>query len=80
MFCKKDVLKTFVNFTGKHLLESLFNKVGPEGLLHYYKKTLRQVFSCEIYEIFENTFFTDHLRTTMTMLYTKALSKNAFEF
>ena len=28
------------------------------------KETLAQVFSCEFYEIFKNTFFTEHLRTT----------------
>ena len=28
------------------------------------KETLAQVFSCEFYEIFKNTFFTENLRTT----------------
>ena len=27
------------------------------------KEALTQVFSCEFYEIFKNTFFTEHLRT-----------------
>ena len=34
----------------------------PESFL--LKKKLLQVFSCEICEIFQNTFFTEHLRTT----------------
>ena len=30
------------------------------------KETLAQVFSSEIFEIFNNTFFTEHLRTTVS--------------
>ena len=45
VFYKKGVLKNFLNFTGKHLRQSLFfNKVaGPETC---------EPFSCEICEIF----------------------------
>ena len=32
------------------------------------KETLAQVFSCEIYEIFKNTFFREHLQTTASEL------------
>ena len=28
------------------------------------KETLAQVFSCEFFEIYKNTFFTEHLRPT----------------
>ena len=57
MFCKKGVLRNFVKFTGKHLRQSLFfNKVA--GLK---SKALAQVFSCEFYEISQNTFLTEHL-------------------
>ena len=43
------------NSQEKHLCQSLFfNK----------KETLTQVFSCEFYEISENTFSTEHLQTT----------------
>ena len=31
------------------------------------KDTLAQVFSCEFCEIFKNTFFTEHLRTTASI-------------
>ena len=31
------------------------------------KETLAQVFSCEFCEIFKNTFFTEHLRTTASV-------------
>ena len=59
MFCKKSVLTNFVKITGKQLFQSLFfNKVlglRPATLLK--KETLEQVFSCEFYDIFKNTFF-----------------------
>ena len=61
---KKGVLKNFAKFTGKHLCRSLFFKkvasLRPTTFL--FKKGFRhrrQVFSCEVYEIFKNTFFTD---------------------
>ena len=54
---KNGVLKNFANFTGKHLCWSLFNKVA--GL-----------FSCEICEIFKNTYLEEHLRRTASALST----------
>ena len=54
---KKGVLGNFTKFIGKYLCQSLFfNKVGSEDLA--------QVFTSEFSEIFKNTFFTEHLRTT----------------
>ena len=50
---KIGVFKSFASFTGKHLLKSLFNKVAN---LRPYKETSPQVFSCEICEIFRNTY------------------------
>ena len=50
MLFKIDVLKNFANFTGKHLCWSLILK-------RYQKETPIQMFSCEICEIFKNTFF-----------------------
>ena len=38
------------------MLESLFNK-GAGLVCNFIKKTLTQVFSCEICDIFKNTFF-----------------------
>ena len=46
MLCKKDVLRNFTKFTGKHLCQSHFIKKG----------TLAQVFSCEFCKISRNTF------------------------
>ena len=47
--------------------ESLFNKVaglGPRSCDSIKKEALAQVFSCKFYEIFKNTFFTEHLWMT----------------
>ena len=41
-----------------------FDKVAGLRLQLYKKETLTQVLSCEICEIFKNTFFTEHLYTT----------------
>ena len=47
---KKGALNNFWNFTGKHLCWSLF-------LMKVQKETPTLVCSCEIYEIFKNTYF-----------------------
>ena len=49
VYCKKDILKNFAKFTGKHLWQSLPFFAG----WHF---QLAQVFSCEFCEIFKNTF------------------------
>ena len=36
----------------------------PEACNFIKKETLAQVFSCEFWEIFKNTFFIEHLRET----------------
>ena len=48
---KKGVLKNFAKFTGKHLCQRLFFN-EVAGLRP---------------EIFKNTFFTEHLRTTASL-------------
>ena len=54
MFMKKGDLKSFLNFTGKHLCWSFFLKsLQSEGLQIYWKSLfLERVFSCEVCEIF----------------------------
>ena len=60
----KDVLRNFAKFTRKHLCQSLFfNKVAGNFIK---KETLAQVFSFEFCEISKNTFFTEHLRITVS--------------
>ena len=46
------------------MLESLFNIVGcrAEGLQLYWKEIPTRVFSCEVCELFKNTFFTKNFR------------------
>ena len=41
------------------MLQSSFNKVTGPGLQLYQKEARRQLFSCEIWEIFMNTYFED---------------------
>ena len=55
--CKKDVLRNFAKFTGKHLCQNLFfNKVAGQVCNFIKKEVLAQVFSCEFCEISKNTF------------------------
>ena len=62
---KLGVLKNFANFVGKNLGWGLFlvklEFWRPVTLL---KKTPTQVFSCEIYELFKNNYFEEHLWTS----------------
>ena len=80
MFFRKGGLRNFAKFTEKHMCYSLFfNKVAglrpatllkkrlwhrPKACNFNKKETLAQVFSCEFWEISQNTFFTEHLWTT----------------
>ena len=56
VFCKKGVLRNFVKLPGKHLCQSLFfNKFAVLSLQLFKKKTLTQVFSCELCKISKNS-------------------------
>ena len=72
---KKGVLKNFTKFTGKQLCGSLFlSKVAglrAKACNFIEKETPTQMFSCEICEIFENTFF---YRTTPGDCFLKSLT------
>ena len=62
MFFKIGVLEKFVNFTGNTtvlVIKFKLKTLSPATLL---KKTLTQVFSCKICEIFKNTFFYSTIR------------------
>ena len=77
-FVKKDVLRNFAKFTGKHLCQSLFfnkvagNFVKKETLAqacNFIKKgTLVQVVSCEFCKISKNIFSKEHLRTITSLM------------
>ena len=60
MFYKKGNLRIFTKFTGKHLYQST-----PHACNFIKKETLSQVFSCEFCKVSKNTFFTEHLWTTV---------------
>ena len=62
MFFKKDNLKNFINFIGKHMCGNLFSAII--GLQFLEKETPTQLFSSEFCEMFKNTLFTEHFRTT----------------
>ena len=62
MFFKESVLKKFQKILRKTpVLKSLLNK--PEGIF-IKKETPTKVFSCKFFDIFKNTFFTEHFTKT----------------
>ena len=62
---KKGVLKHFANFIGKHRYWSLFLiKLQAFRPGTFLKRDSNTVFSCEIREIYKNTYFEEQLRTT----------------
>ena len=64
---KKGVLRNFAKLTGKHLCQSLFfNKV--EGLRPATLLKKRLWHRCEFCAISRNTFSTEHLQTTASVI------------
>ena len=62
MFFKIGILKNFAKFKRKDLCQSLFFiKVAALQACNFLKETLAQVFFCEFYDFFKNTFFIEHL-------------------
>ena len=63
LFCKKGVLKSFSNFTGKHVRQSLFfNKVAslmPATLLK--KRPWHSCFFCEFCKLLRTPIFVEPL-------------------
>ena len=61
---KKNFLERCLQNSQKNTCQGLyFNKVRPKAVN---EETLVQVFSCEFCKISKNTFFTEHLRTTVS--------------
>ena len=72
---KNHVFQNFTKFTGKHLCQSLlFNKVN-----FIKKHTLTKVFSCQFWEIFKNTVFTEQLRATAIVMVWKLLFDEVYQ-
>ena len=53
LFCRKGILKNFAKFIGKHFCASVSFSIKLQAS--------DQVFSCEFWKIFKNTFFIEHL-------------------
>ena len=63
MFFKIDVLRSFADFTGKHLNWSLFLKNLQAGGLQLYKKRLQHsCFPVKFTKFLRTSFLTEHLR------------------
>ena len=66
----KELFLKIYNFQRKHLCKSVFLNIAagvrPATL---WKKTLAQVSFCEFKKNFKNNFFTEHLRTTPSIIY-----------
>ena len=68
MFYKNSVYKNFSELTGKYLYQNLFlMKLQAWAGKFIKKETLAHLFSSEFCENFNNTFFTEHLRTTASV-------------
>ena len=68
---KKKVLKKFRKIHRKTPVPESFNKVAglsPESCIFIREETLTQVFSCEFCEIFKNSFLTEHLQVTASVI------------
>ena len=67
---KKGVLEFSQNSQEKTCTRVIFlNEVAGLQACNFIKKeTVAQVFSCEFCEIFKNTFFTEHLWTTASII------------
>ena len=62
------VFKNFANFTWKHLRWGLFfTKLQVFRPATFLKETPTQMFSCEIWEILNNTYFEEHLWTAASL-------------
>ena len=67
VFYKKGVLIIFAKFTGKHMCQCLFfNKVAGVSLQLYSKRDFDTNVFLWILRIFKNTYFKEHLRTTVS--------------
>ena len=62
MFFKLGVFKNFASFTGKHVLESMFNKVRGLKFCNFIKKRLQhRCFPVKFVKFLRTPFFTEHL-------------------
>ena len=80
MFFKIGVIRNFALFTGKHVLESLFNKVAGLAACNFisisFQKRLQHwYFSCEYCKIFKNNFY---YRTPLVAAFVSLIKQQLF--
>ena len=68
-FCGKLVFSDLSNMGDS----KCFSKWVPEGLQLFSKETPTQLFSCEYYQIFKDTFFIEHLRRFLLIVERKTV-------
>ena len=51
------------------MFEPLLNKVAIRPAALFKKKTLSQLFFCQYYKTFKNTYFVKHLQTAATVIF-----------
>ena len=80
MFFKIDVLRSFTNFTGKHLCWSLFSKNLQAGDLPFHKKRLQHsCFPVKFAKFLRTLFLTEHfLRLLPYFFHKKCTIKQLF--
>lgn len=62
----ESILRNFTHFTSKYLCWTLFSdKVASSRPVTWQITTLIKIFSSEVREIFRNSFFIEHLLTTI---------------
>ena len=70
VFCTKSVLRNFAKFLGKHLCQSLQHRCFPVNFVKFVRTSFFprtppvdafEVFTCEIYDYFPNSFRMEHL-------------------
>ena len=67
---RKDILRNFAKFTGKHPCQRLFfNEVAGLRAATLLKEALAQVFSCEFCEISKKNLFTEHFWVTASVFF-----------
>ena len=72
---RKDILRNFAKFKGKHLCQSLFfNKVAGRPATLFKKRLWRRCFLVSFAKFLRTPFFTEHLQKTTSELLPVAIN------
>ena len=71
----KVFLKISQNSQENTCAEVFFNKVAARPATLLFKRNSAQAFSCEIFEIFKNTYFAEYLQTSACLTFLKLKRK-----